>query len=176
MDWLTFGLLVMLVVVSVTLIAAVCIAATMFSGAPWVPTPLPVSRAMCDLASVKPGDRVLDLGCGDASILLVAASQYGAVCMGVELNPLLVWIARWRAWRLGVSDRVTITRADMFTVSLPDVDVVMLYLLPSATHRIEERLVERYTHLTVVSHGFSLQMSEVDTQRSRRTTVRKYCW
>ena len=147
-------LIVLTVILVFVAIAVGVIAVTMFSGAPWVPTNKVISRGMCDLADLKEGDKVMDLGCGDGSILLTAAKEYGATGYGVELNFLLVWIARLRAWRMGVSDKVMFVRGNMFHCDLPDVDVIMLYLLPKATHRVEKRLQERYKHMTVISHGF----------------------
>ena len=93
-------------------------------------TRAPTIRAMCDLAKLKPDDRVLDLGCGDGSIVITAAREYGAFGIGVELNPLLAAYARFKMRRAGVQDRVRIIQGNMYDVELPDVDCVMLYLLP----------------------------------------------
>src|SRR3954468_20935390 len=49
-------------------------------GAPGVryePSPAPVVEAMTQLAAVKPGDVVYDLGCGDGRIV-IAAAKLGA--------------------------------------------------------------------------------------------------
>lgn len=176
MQLLVIVLIGILVILTLVTIGVALLAITIFSGAPWVPTNKVVSRAMCDLADLKEGDRVMDLGCGDASILLVAAKEYGAVGYGVELNLLLVWFARLRARMMGVSDKVTVVRGNMFHVDLPDTDVAMLYLLPKATHRVEKRLRERYKHLKVISHGFKLEQEPVDQKNVARATVRKYQW
>ena len=45
---------------------------------PYVPTPAHVVKAMLKLASVKKGDTVIDLGCGDGRIVVTAAAEYGA--------------------------------------------------------------------------------------------------
>ena len=138
-----FLVAVLVFLVLVTIVVS-CLALTLLSGAPWVPTRRPVAREMCKMAELKPGDRVLDLGCGDGAILLMAAREFGAIGIGVELNPLLVLWARVRARLSGVADRVTIVRGNMFIADLPDADVVMLYLLPRAMRRIEGRLKAHY--------------------------------
>lgn len=176
MQLLVVVLIGVLVLLTLVTIGVAVLAATIFSGAPWVPTDKVVTRGMCDLADLKEGDRVLDLGCGDGSILLIAAKEYGAVGHGVELNFLLVWMARLRARMMGVSDKVTFERGNMFHVDLPDTDIAMLYLLPKATHRVEKRLRERYKHLKVISHGFKLEQEPVDEKHVARATVRKYTW
>lgn len=152
------------------------VSGTIFSSAPWVPTSRLISRKMCEFGEIKKGDMVLDLGCGDASILIVAAREFGAKCVGVELNPMVAFMARVRVRVSGVQDSVTIVRGNMFNVELPDVDVVMMYLLPKATHRIEKRLIDRYAHLTVVSHGFQLAKNKVDQIKVGNATIRKYKW
>ncbi|MEK7529719.1 MAG: methyltransferase domain-containing protein, partial [Patescibacteria group bacterium] len=170
-------LIFLLVLASLSLVVTFFIAATMFSGAPWVATRATTVRAMCDLAKLKPDDRVLDLGCGDGSILITAAREYGAFGIGVELNPLLAYYARFKMRRAGVQDRVHIIQGNMYDVELPDVDCVMLYLLPKATARIERRLKKRYLHLRVISHGFQLQETLEHSHNTQgKVTVRRYEW
>ncbi|RPH62817.1 MAG: SAM-dependent methyltransferase, partial [Acidobacteria bacterium] len=41
------------------------------------PTPMPVVRALLELADVGPHDLVYDLGYGEAHILIITASQFG---------------------------------------------------------------------------------------------------
>ncbi len=168
------ALLVLLLLATVTMMI---LAATMFSGAPWVPTQRSVAREMCRLARVKPGSRVLDLGCGDGAILLVAAKEFGATGVGVELNPLLALWARLRARINGVSDRVQIIRGNMFIVDLPDADTVTLYLLPRAMNRIEARLKKRYPTLCVVSNGFVFEtLQPTATLNTGEANLRLYRW
>ena len=176
MDVLLVFLVLFLIVAILAVIITVFIASTIFSGAPWVPTDKKISRAMCDLAELKKGDKVIDLGCGDASILIVAAKEYGAKCIGVELNPLIAAYAKLRCRLAGVSKQVEIVRHNMYTYDLPDVDVVFLYLLEKATQKIEDRLMKRYKHMRVVSHGFRMKQEQKGEKRAGIATVRLYEW
>src|SRR5690554_7711800 len=54
---------------------------------PYVPTPQEVVDGMVELADVKKGEVVYDLGCGDGRIVITAAEKFGATGVGVELNP-----------------------------------------------------------------------------------------
>ena len=45
---------------------------------PFVPTPIEVVDRMLELAEVKKGDIVYDLGSGDGRIVIRAAKKYGA--------------------------------------------------------------------------------------------------
>lgn len=53
------------------------------------------SLALGDFASVKPGDRVLDLGCGGGCLLLLLARREPSLALtGLELSPAAAEIAR----------------------------------------------------------------------------------
>ena len=53
----------------------------------YVPTPQDVVDKMLDMAKVKKGDVVYDLGCGDGRIVFTAAKKYGAKGVGVDIDP-----------------------------------------------------------------------------------------
>ena len=55
---------------------------------PYVPTHPKVVTAMLKMASVKEGETVYDLGCGDGRIVIAAARQVGVGCEHA-LQPLL---------------------------------------------------------------------------------------
>lgn len=177
MWFIVFLLGVLVVLTFAALIYTLGLAMTMFSGAPYVPTPKAVARAMCLVGDVTEGDRVLDLGCGDASILIEAVRRHGAIGIGVELNPLVAMLARWRIRRAGLKGRIEIIRGNMYKVELPQVDLVMLYLLPKATNKTTDMLRERYKKMKIVSHGFEIDgLDAVETKKAGRTWVRRYEW
>jgi predicted RNA methylase len=131
---------------------------------------------MCKMAGIIKGDRVIDLGCGDASILIVAAREYGAISYGVELNPVVAMMARARIRLAGVQDKVKIVRGNMYKVDLPDADIAMMYMLPKATLKIEGILRDRYDHLKVVSHGFELKGKTLEKVKVGGAVLRRYEW
>ena len=56
---------------------------------PFVPTPMEVVDPMLQLAEVRKGDVLYDLGSGDGRIVIRAAKLYGIRAVGVEMDPLL---------------------------------------------------------------------------------------
>src|SRR5689334_15979014 len=55
------------------------------------PTPMPIVRAMLELAKVGPDDVVMDLGSGDGRIPITAVKEYGARGgVGVDIDPALI--------------------------------------------------------------------------------------
>ena len=58
-----------------------------FSLARWEPTPLETVKSMLELAKVNSKDKVYDLGCGDARILIMAVKEFGAKrAVGYEIR------------------------------------------------------------------------------------------
>ncbi|MBI3066775.1 MAG: class I SAM-dependent methyltransferase [Deltaproteobacteria bacterium] len=70
---------------------------------PFVPTPIEVIDRMLELAEVKKGDVVYDLGSGDGRIVIRAAKKYGVRAIGIEMDSWLLDKARKAAKAEGVS-------------------------------------------------------------------------
>lgn len=128
-----------------------------FTGAHWVPTPVNTVRRMLRLANVQPGETVYDLGSGDGRVLIIAAREFGARAVGVEIDPLKYLWTRAMIAMLGLSDRVTVHRANFFDVDLGGADVITLYLLPKANARLLPKFErELKAGARVVAHAFAL--------------------
>jgi cyclopropane fatty-acyl-phospholipid synthase-like methyltransferase len=57
----------------------------------FVYTPIPVAREMLMLGELKPGETLFDLGCGEeGNILFIAAEEFKARAIGIEIHPYLV--------------------------------------------------------------------------------------
>lgn len=104
------------------------------------PTPPDVVERMLALGEVGPGDVVYDLGCGDGRIVILAAKQFGARAVGVDLDPWCLARARANARREGMQRRVTFLRQDAKLVDLSLATVVTLYLTMAGNLRVLPRL------------------------------------
>lgn len=67
---------------------------------------------ICRKLDLKPGQRLLDIGCGWGSMVMHAASHYGVHAVGVTISPAQVERARKRVAEAGLSDRVEIRLQD----------------------------------------------------------------
>jgi predicted RNA methylase len=125
--------------------------------APYVPTPPQVIRQMLILAELKPREVFFDLGAGDGRTVIMAAKDFGARAVGVELREDLVKRALESVYEQGLQDRVTIVNGDMFTVDLASADVVFLYLTTSANEKIKPKLeTDLKPGVRVVSHDYEI--------------------
>lgn len=109
-------------------------------GAPFVPTPMPIVRKTLELVELKPDETLYDLGSGDGRVLITAAQEFGARAVGVEHNPVLVLVSRWKVRRLGLDDRIQIVRMDLFKIDFCQADVVSMFLLQDINDELRPKL------------------------------------
>ena len=123
----------------------------------WVPSDLVVARRMLQMAEVGPNDVVYDLGSGDGRIPIMAAMEFGARGVGVEIDPALIKKSRANAVKAGVQDRVTFVEQDLFTADIGDATVVAIYLGQDVNLRLRPRLLTDLRPGTrIVSHDYDL--------------------
>jgi len=127
------------------------------SIAPYVASPRSVVRKMLEYADLKQGETVYDLGCGDGRIVIMAAQEFGARGVGVDLNNRLVKEARAKVEALDLDDRVRIIHGNLFDLDLSPADVVTMYLTTGANEKVRPKLErELMPDARVVTHDFSI--------------------
>jgi hypothetical protein len=134
---------------------------------PYVPTPQAVVDKMLDMAQVKAGDTVIDLGSGDGRIMITAARRHGAQGFGVEIDPRLVRRSNEEARRLGIADRVKFLRQDLFNTDFHEANVLTLYLLPDVNIALRPKiLAELKPGTRVVSHDYDMREWRPDAEEA----------
>lgn len=124
---------------------------------PFVTTPQPLVDAILDLAGVRAGDFLIDLGSGDGRIVIAAARDRGARGFGVEIDPRLVERANAAARDAGVEDRAEFAVQDLFETVLSPASVVTMYLLPDVNLALRPRLLGMLRPGTrIVAHDYDL--------------------
>ncbi len=107
------------------------------------PTPYPIVRAMLQLAKVGPNDVVYDLGSGDGRIVIMAAQEFGARGVGVDIDPELVTLARDNARKAGVESKVKFIEGNMYDTDVRPATVVTLFLHPEPNLKLRSKLLSR---------------------------------
>lgn len=123
---------------------------------PYVPTPQEVVNKMLEMAQVKKGDTVYDLGSGDGRIVVTAAKKFGAKGVGIDLDPQRVREARENVEKSGVENLVTIREGNALTADVSSANVITLYLLQSVNMELKPRLQKLPPGTRVVSHDFDM--------------------
>ena len=125
---------------------------------PFVPTPIEVVDKMLELAQVKKGDVLYDLGSGDGRIVIRAAKKYGVRAVGIEMDQVLLQKARQDAKAAGVSHLVEFRSEDALQTDLSRATVVTLYMLPWFNEKIKPNL-KKYLKpgARIVAHDFGIE-------------------
>jgi ubiquinone/menaquinone biosynthesis C-methylase UbiE len=125
--------------------------------APKVGSPEHAVDRMLEMAALKPGETLYDLGCGDGRILIAAAARYKVKGVGVEISKALADTAAEKVKKAGLQDQVTILHADFMKTDLSAANVVTLYLATSANDTLRPNL-ERYLKpmTRVVSYDYPI--------------------
>ena len=146
----------------------------------YVQTPDDVAAQMLQLAEVKPVDVIYDLGSGDGRIVLIAARQFDARGVGIEIEPRLVTESREAARRLKVEDRVEFIQRSFFDVDVSPATVVTLYLGQELNLRLRPKLLrELRKGSRIVSHEFDMgdwAPVKTVTVRSKEKAHRLFLW
>lgn len=157
-----------------------CSVATLTGDAPALDVPYAETRSevvklMLDMAAVRPGERVVDLGTGDGRVLIAAADR-GATGLGVDIDPVLIGQARAEAARRGLAKRTRFAVQDLFRTPLGEADVVTMFLLPEVNLKLRPRILsEMRPGARVVSHAFDMGDWPPDG-RGRAGGARVYIW
>jgi len=125
--------------------------------APFVATPFPLIKKMLEIADVDSSDIVYDIGSGDGRIVHLAAQDFGARSVGIEIDPELIATSREIAEKIGVSHRVEFRLGDATKMDLSEATVVMIYLTPDALEILRPQFEEQLRPGTyVVSHNYMI--------------------
>ncbi|XP_019961493.2 adenine nucleotide translocase lysine N-methyltransferase isoform X2 [Paralichthys olivaceus] len=104
---------------------------------------IPASKAQVDNVMTLVRGRkggLVDLGSGDGRIVLEAHRQGFTPAVGYELNPWLVRLARFHAWRAGHHENVSYRREDLWKVDLTECKNITVFLAPSVLSLLQEKL------------------------------------
>lgn len=125
---------------------------------PFVPTPIEVVDRMLELAEVKKGDVVYDLGSGDGRIVIRAAKKFGVKAVGIEMDSWLLDKARKDARAAGVSHLVAFRAEDALKADISRATVVTLYMLPWFNEAMKPSLKKFLKPgARIVAHDFGIE-------------------
>ncbi len=129
-----------------------------FFGSPWHPLMPGTIKEILEFSAIQPGEKIYDLGSGDGRVLMQASRDYEAVGVGLEIDPLKVWVARKLARLAGVSGRVQFLRKNFNDFDFRDADIIYVYLTHQALDRLFPKILPYLKPSTrIVSYRFCLR-------------------
>ena len=127
--WLVLAGLFLLVAVTWLVVPALY-------GLPWVPTREKRIRRALELANLKPDERLYDLGAGDGRVLVMAAKEFDANAVGIEIGPVQCLVGWLRIWFSGSRTRARMRCGDFYKADISSADVVFVYATSSQTSNL----------------------------------------
>lgn len=130
-------------------------------------------------ARLKPGMRVLEIGCGWGGFAAFAASEIDADLVGVTVSAEQAEYARKRLVDLGVADRVDIRLADFRTVEGAFDAVVSIEMIESVDETVWPALFEAF-HDRLMPGGYAVVQAitidddRFDGYRDREDFIRRH--
>lgn len=187
--------MLVLFVIFITLVLLVYLLSMMWPpDSPWSPwwrTSTKTARIMCKMAHITKNDVIYDLGSGEGIALTIAAKEFGAKGVGVEIDPFRAWSSKLSMKLKGLSSKVRIVRKNFFDVDISDATVIFIYLVPKAMNELKPKFFKELkpgTRLVSFVYKVDLPMIASDvknkvyvyeipqerkTQSSRRKTIMK---
>ncbi len=124
-------------------------------GASFIPTPLKEIKRMLEVLQLKPGEIFYDLGSGDGRIVIEAAKNYKVKAIGIEINPILVFLSRLKIKKLGLEKNIQIHWGNFFQKDISQADAISTYLFQSTNNLLEKKfLLELKPKTRIVSSVF----------------------
>ncbi len=108
-------------------------------GLPPVSTKPERIRRALELANLQPGEILYDLGSGHGRVLVMAAREFGAQVVGIEIGLVQCAVSWGNALWNGVRSKVRIEAMNFYKADLSQADVVFAYLTSNQASRLQEK-------------------------------------
>ncbi len=153
----TLFLLFELIIVVGVLLYLHSITFSLLRGAPYVPTKSEIIDEILKKANLQKGSKFLELGCGDGRVVCQAVQKYGLIGRGVDISRLWLIFAKFRAHKLGISDKVEFFHQNIKNTDLAWADVIYLYMMPRFLEGYQKELKKALvSNKVIISHTFEL--------------------
>lgn len=126
-------------------------------GLPSRPTDPDRIRKALKSANLQPNELLYDLGAGDGRVLLIAAQEFGAKTVGIEVGPVqcaLIWL---RIVGSGLGKKIQLKWGNYFKTDVSQADVVFIYATSREVQRLApylEKQMKRGSRLVSISADF----------------------
>lgn len=155
---LIFIILIFIILVAVYLTGLIY---SSVKGSPYVPTKRKIIQNILKQAGLKKRQSFIDIGCGDGRVVEEAVAGFGAAAIGIDINPLLIFRARFRALLKPQSNLRGYFVANIIDYDLSNFDIVYVFLMPELIEKISNQLkAALLKKSTIISHGFKVNKLE----------------
>ena len=126
LNGITLGVMIIIILLIGGLVLTVLINILLI---PLLKTPKSVLQEIVDTMDLKNGDRLVDLGSGDGSLLLKAHRQSMCECTGYDISPIMLILAKTRkVLQFPLDKKINFEAEDIFKVDLNKFTKIYCYL------------------------------------------------
>ena len=127
--------------------------------APWWRTNKKTAQAICKLANISKDDVIYDLGCGDGTVLITAAKEFGAQGVGIEIDPLRFLFASIKVKTYGLSKKITIIKKNFYREDVSKATVIFVYLVPKTLQKLKPKFLKELKPGTkIISFRYTMDL------------------
>lgn len=132
-------IIVFAILALILLIWQASLVVAVIGGSPTIYSKAKTIKKAFAAVGLKRGQTVVDLGCGNAKSLIIAAKNFGAKGIGLEISPYYCLVAKINVWRSGESKNIKIVFGNLRKNQriIESADVLFLYLFPELLSQIE---------------------------------------
>ena len=149
----------------VILLILVCFAFVLLFGAPYLPTLKQQQTEALKMLGLKPGETLLELGCGDGRMLVTAAKQ-GINGVGYELNPIIYLVAKFVTFKYRKQAKVEF--GSFWHKNWPPVDGIYVFLHTRFMEKLDKKIIQQYPgkKIKLVSYAFPIKAKKATAEKS----------
>jgi SAM-dependent methyltransferase len=131
-----------------------CFSFVLLFGAPYLPTLKKQQLLALQMLNLKPGQLLIEPGCGDGS-LLKRAAKMGIHGVGYELNPIMFLMAKLITFRY--RHTIKIKFGDFWHFDWPEADGIYVFMLQKYMHKLDNKVIQsKMKNVKVVSYAFKI--------------------
>lgn len=130
---------------------------------PWWRTSDKAIQSAFKLAKLSSKDIVYDLGSGDGRTLMIAAKEFGARGVGIEIDPLRFFISKILVRFSGLSDKINVRRENFLKSDFSEATIIFVYLVPKALQRLKSKFLKLKKGTRIVSIKYEADLPLVQT-------------
>ena len=114
-----------------------------FFGPPSRPTRPERIRHALKLVNLQSNETLYDLGAGDGRVVLMAAREFGANTVGIEVGPVQCVVIWLRIVASGLEDKIRLKWGNYFQADLSQADVIYVYATSREIMRLASHLQQQ---------------------------------
>ncbi len=148
------------------------------SAAPWLPTRRQDVERLLNTVRLQPGELLIDLGCGDARLLISAAKKYNVKGVGYELSLFHYLWSLLRVRLSGTNKQVVIKYQNFFNADFGSADAIVCFLTPKAMKKLQPKVAaEMRSGCRFASYSFSFpDLKATQISRPASTNIPIYMY